>query len=129
MSSRFSIDRTPHGGYEGCRVSDSAAGLAAVFLPAVGMVGASLTHDGQELLGRTGDLERCATQGSTMGVPLLHPWANRLGGFAYAAGGREVALEPMTAPTNALASGDGLRLVEPGASFSAAFRIAVERCS
>lgn len=37
-----------------------------------------------------------------------------------------VALEPMTAPTNALASGDGLRLVEPGASFTATFRIAVQ---
>src|SRR5262249_4598723 len=37
-----------------------------------------------------------------------------------------VALEPMTAPTNALNSGRGLRLVEPGASHSAAFRIRVE---
>ena len=36
-----------------------------------------------------------------------------------------VALEPMTAPTNALGSGDGLRLVEPGASFTASFRIGV----
>ena len=36
-----------------------------------------------------------------------------------------VALEPMTAPTNALASGEGLRLVEPGARFAASFRIAI----
>jgi len=36
-----------------------------------------------------------------------------------------IALEPMTAPTNALISGDGLRLVVPGASFPATFRIRV----
>ncbi len=37
-----------------------------------------------------------------------------------------IALEPMTAPTNALISGDGLRLVVPDANFRAAFRIRVE---
>ena len=37
-----------------------------------------------------------------------------------------IAIEPMTAPTNALISGDGLRLVVPGATFAAAFRIAVD---
>jgi aldose 1-epimerase len=37
-----------------------------------------------------------------------------------------VALEPMTAPTNALASGRGLRLAAPGETFRAAFRIGVD---
>jgi len=37
-----------------------------------------------------------------------------------------IALEPMTAPTNALASGRGLRLVPPGASFRTAFRVGIE---
>ncbi len=37
-----------------------------------------------------------------------------------------VALEPMTAPANALMSGSGLRLVEPGGQFRAAFRIRVD---
>jgi aldose 1-epimerase len=37
-----------------------------------------------------------------------------------------VALEPMTAPTSALTSGQGLRLVEPGKEFPAAFRIGVQ---
>jgi len=36
-----------------------------------------------------------------------------------------VALEPMTAPAAALTSGRGLRVVEPGASFRASFRIEV----
>jgi aldose 1-epimerase len=36
-----------------------------------------------------------------------------------------VALEPMTAPTDALVSGRGLRAVEPGAAFRASFRIGV----
>jgi aldose 1-epimerase len=53
-----------------------------------------------------------------------------LGGYPYAqvyAPQHEdyVALEPMTAPTNALVSGNGLRLVEPGAEFRAAFRIRI----
>jgi aldose 1-epimerase len=36
-----------------------------------------------------------------------------------------VCFEPMTAPANALRSGDGLRSVEPGGMFRAAFRISV----
>jgi aldose 1-epimerase len=37
-----------------------------------------------------------------------------------------VAFEPMTAPTSALTSGRGLRVVAPGGQFRAAFRIRVE---
>ena len=37
-----------------------------------------------------------------------------------------VALEPMTASTNALRSGRGLRLVEPGGTFRATFRIRID---
>jgi galactose mutarotase-like enzyme len=37
-----------------------------------------------------------------------------------------IALEPMTAPTSALTSGRGLRLVEPGGKFRAVFRIGIE---
>jgi aldose 1-epimerase len=37
-----------------------------------------------------------------------------------------IALEPMTAPTNALISGDGLRLVVPEAQFGTTYRIRVE---
>jgi len=37
-----------------------------------------------------------------------------------------ICFEPMTAPTNALVSGHGLRTVAPGATFRAAFAIAVD---
>jgi galactose mutarotase-like enzyme len=37
-----------------------------------------------------------------------------------------VALEPMTAPTSGLTNGQGLRLVEPGKEFRAAFCIRVQ---
>ena len=45
----------------------------------------------------------------------------------YAPSGKDyLALEPMMAPTNALATGLGLRLVEAGGMFRAAFRVGVE---
>ena len=37
-----------------------------------------------------------------------------------------IAIEPMTAPANALVSGRGLRLVEPGGLFRATFRVTVQ---
>jgi galactose mutarotase-like enzyme len=58
------------------------------------MLGASLAHRGEELLGRTDNLERYANEGSTMGIPLLHPWANRLAGSGYSAAGATVELDP-----------------------------------
>jgi aldose 1-epimerase len=70
-----------------------AGDLEAVFLPGYGMLGASLRHRGVELLGRVQDLTTAAAEGSTAGIPLLHPWANRLAGSHYRAAGREVTLD------------------------------------
>jgi aldose 1-epimerase len=70
-----------------------AGDLTAVFLPARGMLGASLRHRGEELLGRVEDLEAAAAKGSTAGIPLLYPWANRLDGVRYSFRGREVVLD------------------------------------
>lgn len=83
-------------------MSDPAAGavriqageLAAEFLPGRGMLGASLTHRGEQLLRRIGDLDAAAAKGSTAGIPLLHPWANRLAGLTYRAAGRAITLDP-----------------------------------
>jgi aldose 1-epimerase len=88
-----------HGGYAGLLNNPSArtlvAGdLEAVFLPGHGMLGASLRHRGAEILRRVQDLEAAAASGSTAGIPLLHPWANRLAGPRYRAAGREVVLDP-----------------------------------
>jgi len=76
------------------RVLVSGDGLtSAEFAPALAMVCCSLTHRGEELLGQRGGLRAYADRGSTMGIPLLHPWANRLAGTRYAAAGREVDLD------------------------------------
>jgi aldose 1-epimerase len=66
------------------------------WVPSVGMVGVSLFGAGRELLGQLGGLDAYATRGSSFGIPLLHPWANRLSGFTYSAAGRDVALDATT---------------------------------
>src|SRR6266516_1933595 len=72
----------------------TAGDLEAVFLPSRGMIGASLRHRGAEILRRVDDLEAAAAKGSTAGIPLLHPWANRLAGSPYNAAAREGNLDP-----------------------------------
>ncbi len=67
--------------------------LAARFATRAGMVGCSLRHDGAELLGLRGGLDAYVSAGKTFGIPLLYPWANRLGGWSYAVAGREVTLD------------------------------------
>jgi len=67
--------------------------LEAIFLPRHGMLGASLRHCGAEMLRQIDDLDQARARGSTAGIPLLHPWANRLAGLRYSAAGREVALD------------------------------------
>lgn len=58
------------------------------------MLGGSFRWRGVELLRRVEELEGSARSGSTAGIPLLHPWANRLAGLRYRAAGREVELDP-----------------------------------
>jgi len=60
-----------------------AGDLAATWLPEHGMVGMSLRHEGDELLGQRGGLDAYLANGSAFGVPLLAPWANRLDGLRY----------------------------------------------
>jgi aldose 1-epimerase len=67
--------------------------LRAVFAPGANMVLHSLTLGDHELLATRNGLQAYAERGSTMGVPLLYPWANRLGGFKYVAAGKEVVLD------------------------------------
>jgi galactose mutarotase-like enzyme len=66
--------------------------LEATFVPGAGMLCSSLRHHGVELLAQNAGVPAYAERGKTMGIPLLYPWANRLGGFHYSVGGREVAV-------------------------------------
>src|SRR3954453_365191 len=66
----------------------SAGELEAVFVPDAGMVGCSLRHRGAELLGQRGGLGAYVAERKTMGIPLLYPWANRLGAWGCALAGR-----------------------------------------
>jgi aldose 1-epimerase len=67
--------------------------LRAVFAPDAGMVCCSLTDCGVELLTQRDGLAAYAQRGTTMGIPLLYPWANRLSGWSYEACGRSVTLD------------------------------------
>jgi galactose mutarotase-like enzyme len=56
------------------------------------MICCSLKHRGEELLGQRNGLRAYVESYSTMGIPFLHPWANRLGGDRFELAGRQVDL-------------------------------------
>ena len=64
-------------------VTIESAQLQATFVPGAGMVCCSLRHEGAELLAQRDGVRAYAERGSTMGIPLLYPWANRLAGLHY----------------------------------------------
>jgi aldose 1-epimerase len=86
------IEETTRDGYPALTLT--AGDLAATFVPQLGMIGASLEHRGDELLGQRNGLAAYEARGSTMGIPLLHPWANRLSGLEYEAAGKRVTIDP-----------------------------------
>lgn len=90
---------------KGVLLVSHAGDLQAGFAPAAGMVGYSLRHRGQELLAQRGGLAAYRERGSTFGIPLLHPWANRLSARSYSASGREVTLDPERCPVRFDANG------------------------
>jgi galactose mutarotase-like enzyme len=79
------------GGFEVIELR-SQAGLEARFAPGVGMACCSLRMDGTELLGERFGLEAYALRGASMGLSLLHPWADRLSRWHYTASGTTVRL-------------------------------------
>ncbi|MFM8305133.1 MAG: aldose 1-epimerase [Actinomycetota bacterium] len=58
---------------------------AVTFLPGLGMTGVSLRHEGREYLAAPGGPDALRA-GHTLGLPLLAPWANRLGRRRYRVG-------------------------------------------
>jgi aldose 1-epimerase len=97
MTPAYSIESGEAEGYATWTLSSSEGDLYASFAPPAGMVGCSLRHAGEELLHLAGGIAEYARTGSTLGIPLLHPWANRLAGFEYSAGGKTVTLDPGSA--------------------------------
>ncbi|SPM29232.1 aldose 1-epimerase [Mycobacterium terramassiliense] len=75
-------------------LTDPRSPVAAQFVPEAGMIGTSLTDSGTELLGQRRGLEGYLAAGKTMGIPILYPWANRLGGNTYTAESATVTLAP-----------------------------------
>src|SRR5271156_6227688 len=71
---------------------DPSSPVVAQFVPAAGMIGTSLTDAGVELLGQRRGLDAYVAAGKTMGIPILYPWANRLGANTYTAEGTTVTL-------------------------------------
>jgi galactose mutarotase-like enzyme len=89
----YALSDSRTGAFPTVTLSDTAADLHATVAPTVGMIVCSLRHRGDELLGQRKGLEQYARSGSTMGIPLLHPWANRLSGLEYTAAGQRVRLD------------------------------------
>ena len=77
--------------------------LVATFLPDLGMTGVSLRYRGAEHLALPGGLAALRA-GSTLGLPLLAPWANRLATRQYRAGEVNVDLRRLRLTTD----GNGL---------------------
>lgn len=75
-------------------LTDPSSPVAAQFVPEAGMIGTSLTDSGTELLGQRRGLHAYVEAGKTMGIPILYPWANRLGGNTFTAEGATVTLTP-----------------------------------
>lgn len=90
MPATASVTRTDHEGH--AAVVLAAGELEAIFVPGAGMLGASLRHRGEELLGQRAGLAAYVERGKTMGIPFLHPWANRLSETAFAQAGQDVDL-------------------------------------
>ena len=92
MPSVATTSETTIQGFPAIRLGSLGGDLDAAFLPGVGMVGASLRHRGDELLALPRGLARYAGGRGTLGIPLLYPWANRLGAESFDVAGAHVAL-------------------------------------
>ena len=73
---------------------DPSAPVVAQFVPEAGMIGTSLRDAGVELLGQRRGLDAYISNGKTMGIPILYPWANRLSENTYTAQDVTVTLTP-----------------------------------
>jgi aldose 1-epimerase len=82
--------------YGSVTLRDPASAMTATYVPVAGMVCTSLSDDGAEFLGQRRGLQAYVNDGKTMGIPILHPWANRLSATKYGINGAVVTLTPGT---------------------------------
>jgi aldose 1-epimerase len=73
---------------------DPSSSVTVQWVPDGGMIATSLTDAGTELLGQRRGLDAYLSDGKTMGIPILYPWANRLGDNTYTAENVTVTLTP-----------------------------------
>jgi galactose mutarotase-like enzyme len=78
----------------------AAGDVVATFLPDLGMTGVSMRCRDREHLALPGGLAALRA-GSTLGLPLLAPWANRLASRRYRASGVDVDLDGLPLRTDA----------------------------
>ena len=113
-----SVDAGPAGKIETVVLaSDEAGGVEAQFAPSAGMVGCSLRVAGEEVLGLRDGLGAYIEGHSTMGIPLLYPWANRLGELEFEVAGRTVRIDGDSAAVKLDENGlpmHGLLTASPG---------------
>ncbi len=78
--------------FESVTLRDPSSSLSATYVPVAGMICTSLADDGVEFLGQRRGLDAYVTNGKTMGIPILYPWANRLSANGYGIDGAVVTL-------------------------------------
>lgn len=78
------IEETTVEGRPAVVLVDPAGVLRATVVPGLAMLCSSLTRDGHEFLGHPRTVAAWADHGKATGIPLLHPWANRLGALRIA---------------------------------------------
>jgi len=79
-------------GHEALTIASADGRLEAAYVPQAGMICCSLRHRGAEILGQRNGLRGYIEDRSTMGIPLLYPWANRLSSNRLEVTGRQVDL-------------------------------------
>ena len=79
--------------FDAITLRSSDGSTEAEFVPTANMLCCSLKHHGVEFVHRGAGVDAYADRGITMGIPLLHPWANRLAAFEYEAAGKHVRLQ------------------------------------
>jgi galactose mutarotase-like enzyme len=95
------IDETRVEGFDAYSLASDDGAVRATVVPSLAMLCWSLEAEGEEYLGRPSALDAVAREWATTGMPLLHPWANRLGGATLEGVGR-----PTVDPASALVPTD-----------------------